>query len=111
MREFGGGANLRRREIYPTPNLCGGKPEAGSRAYSFVELRRLAPVLVLIMTVCSLSAPGDCGEARLEFTADETPMQCMMQAPPYIAQWSEEHPGKRVARWRCTFPESDGRKA
>jgi hypothetical protein len=28
----------------------------------------------------------------------------MMQAPPYIAQWADEHPGARVTRWRCAFP-------
>ena len=31
-------------------------------------------------------------------------MQCMMQAPPYIAQWADEHPAERVTRWRCAFP-------
>ena len=68
-------------------------------------------MLVLIMTVCSLSAPDNCGEARLQFTSDESMMQCMMQAQPYIAQWAEEHPGSRVARWRCAYPDREASKA
>jgi hypothetical protein len=37
-------------------------------------------------------------------------MQCMMQAPPYIAAWSENHPAARVASWRCAYPGADGEK-
>jgi hypothetical protein len=31
-------------------------------------------------------------------------MQCMILAPPYIAEWSDQHPAERVTRWRCAFP-------
>jgi len=65
-------------------------------------------MLVLIMTVCSLSAPDKCDEARLQFAADESLMQCMMQAQPYIAQWVGEHPDSQVKRWRCAYPEREG---
>jgi hypothetical protein len=61
-------------------------------------------MMELILTVCALSAPAQCDEQRLEFVAQESVMQCMMQAPPYIAQWSNEHPGKRVTQWRCAYP-------
>jgi hypothetical protein len=37
-------------------------------------------------------------------------MQCMMQAPPYIAQWSDQHPATRVTRWRCAYPGQGGEK-
>jgi hypothetical protein len=30
----------------------------------------------------------------------------MLEAPPAIAQWSEEHPARRVVRWRCAWPGS-----
>jgi hypothetical protein len=66
-------------------------------------------MLVLIMTVCSLSSPGQCNEARLQFAAEESLTQCMMQAQPYIAQWAGEHPGARVTRWRCAYPEHEDR--
>jgi hypothetical protein len=64
-------------------------------------------MLVLIMTVCSLTSPSSCGEARIQFSADESPMQCMLGAPPYIAQWADQHPGRQVTRWRCVYPEQE----
>ena len=65
-------------------------------------------MLVLILTVCSLASPSHCNEARLQFTADESLTQCMMQAQPYMAQWAGEHPDARITRWRCAYPEREG---
>ena len=65
-------------------------------------------MLVLIMTVCSLSSPSQCGEARLQFAAEESLMQCMLQAPPYLAQYVGEHPNTRIERWRCAYPTREG---
>ena len=49
-------------------------------------------MIELILTVCALNAPSQCDEQRLQFVSQESLMQCMMQAPPYIAQWSDQHP-------------------
>ena len=65
-------------------------------------------MLVLILTVCSLSSPNRCDEARLQFAAEESLMQCMNSAPPYIAQWADQHPGETVTRWRCAYPGREG---
>jgi hypothetical protein len=64
-------------------------------------------MLVLIMTVCAMSAPNNCNEARLQFTADESLMQCMMQAQPYLAQYADQHPDTRITRWRCAYPDRE----
>jgi hypothetical protein len=61
-------------------------------------------MIELILTVCALTAPSQCDERRLQFVAQESLMQCMMQAPPYIAQWSDDHPSERVTRWTCAYP-------
>lgn len=61
-------------------------------------------MIELILSVCALNAPGLCEEKRLPFVAQESLMQCMMQAPPYIAAWSDEHPAIRIVRWRCAYP-------
>jgi hypothetical protein len=66
-------------------------------------------MIELILTVCTLTASQTCSETRLQFVADETPAQCVMRAPPTIAAWSEQHPGLRVARWRCAYPGQDGK--
>jgi len=65
-------------------------------------------MLVLIMTVCAMNAPDQCGEARLQFSSDESLLQCMHDAPPYLAQYVGEHPNLRVAKWRCAYPEREG---
>ena len=67
-------------------------------------------MIELILTVCALSAPSQCEEQRLPFVAQESLMQCMMEAPPYIAAWSDEHPSIRVTRWRCAYPGEGGQK-
>ena len=67
-------------------------------------------MIELILTVCTLAAPERCGETRLSFISNETPAECAMGAPPTIAAWVEEHPGVRIARWRCAYPGAEGSK-
>ena len=67
-------------------------------------------MIELILTVCTLAAAERCGETRLQFASEETPAQCAMNAPPYIAAWSEQHPGTRVVRWRCAYPGQEGER-
>ena len=64
-------------------------------------------MIELILTVCALSAPDQCLEQRLQFVSQGSLMQCMMQAPPYIAQWVGEHPKWNAVRWRCEYPHSN----
>ena len=66
-------------------------------------------MIELILTVCALTAPNQCDEQRLQFASQESLMQCMMQAPPYIAQWVGEHPKWRPVKWRCEYPHTDNK--
>jgi hypothetical protein len=61
----------------------------------------------LILTVCTLANPSVCEEQRLPYSTAGSLRQCMFAAPPAIAQWSQEHPARRVVRWRCAWPESE----
>jgi hypothetical protein len=67
-------------------------------------------MIELVLTICALAAPDRCGETRLQFISQESLMQCMMQAPPYIAAWSVSHPASRVVSWRCAYPGAEGEK-
>lgn len=58
----------------------------------------------LILTICLADKPSDCREEHLRFEDRGNLVGCMMQAPPQIAKWSEEHPNLRVVRWRCAYP-------
>jgi hypothetical protein len=57
----------------------------------------------LVLTVCALSLPDQCEEQHLQFTADMSLNQCVMNAQPYIAQWISEHPKWVAVRWRCEY--------
>jgi hypothetical protein len=67
-------------------------------------------VIELILTICAFNAPSQCEEQRLQFVSQGSLMQCIMQAPPYIAAWSGQHPETRVIRWRCAYPGEAGEK-
>lgn len=62
----------------------------------------------LILTVCALAQPADCEEQHLAFVDSGSLRQCLYQAPPKIAEWSASHPSRRVVRWRCGYPGSEG---
>ncbi|BDV35087.1 hypothetical protein [Methylocystis iwaonis] len=65
----------------------------------------------LILTVCTLAQPNACDERRLMLeSATGSTSNCMMQAMPYIAQWSGDHPNVQVTRWRCVTPGAEGNK-
>lgn len=59
----------------------------------------------IVLTVCSLVHPDGCEEKHLQFIDQGgSLMQCMLKAPPYLAAWSNDHPGLRIAKWRCAYP-------
>jgi hypothetical protein len=63
-------------------------------------------MIELVLIVCLANAPDQCKDVHLTY-ADEyaTPMQCLMQGQPQIAQWIVEHPPIwRVKRWWCGHP-------
>jgi hypothetical protein len=49
-------------------------------------------LIELIVTVCALSLPSQCEDQHFSFLADISLNQCVTSAPPYIAQWINEHP-------------------
>jgi len=63
----------------------------------------------LILTVCSLAQPAACEERQLSFLDQGSLMQCMLQAPPTIAQWADAHPNRQVVKWRCAYPGSEAK--
>lgn len=61
-------------------------------------------LIELIVTVCAIASPTTCEEAHLQFVWNGSQQQCVMAAPPYIAQWVGEHPKWSAVRWRCEYP-------
>lgn len=65
----------------------------------------------LIVLVCALSSPNACHEQHLLVQSNGSLRACVMQAQPYLAQWSDTHPGYRIARYRCEWPDQEGKPA
>jgi hypothetical protein len=63
----------------------------------------------LIVTVCAVLSPMTCEDTHLVFSGSGSLRQCVMGAPPYIAQWAGEHPKWNAVRWRCEYPHSRGK--
>jgi hypothetical protein len=65
----------------------------------------------LIVLACSLANPNTCKEYHLMMFQEVASLRaCMTEAQPYLAQWIGEHPHERVARWRCAWPNQEGKK-
>jgi hypothetical protein len=61
-------------------------------------------MIELVLTVCALAHPESCREEHLLFDSDNTPRQCMMMAPPFIAKWGDQHREWIIQRWKCQYP-------
>jgi hypothetical protein len=66
-------------------------------------------MIEMILTVCAVAQPSQCEDQHLQFAANMSLNQCVMNAPPYIAQWVGEHPKWMAVRWRCNYSGSGHR--
>jgi hypothetical protein len=64
----------------------------------------------LVVLACTLASPSVCHEYHNLFQSAGSLRSCMLQAPPFLAQWVDAHPGYRIARWRCAWPDQEGEK-
>ncbi len=58
----------------------------------------------LVLTVCLAANPDACRTEHIYIEQSGSIVQCMLRAPGYIAQWTEDHPEFEVVRWKCIGP-------
>lgn len=58
-------------------------------------------IIEILFTACLIASPDQCEPKALQFAENVAPMACLMQAQPYLAQWTTQHPKWRVTEWRC----------
>jgi len=58
-------------------------------------------VIAILLTACLIGEPSTCREHKIALHPGVSLTQCLMTAPPHLAQWSQEHPGWHVERWQC----------
>lgn len=61
-------------------------------------------MIQIIAVLCSLSSPADCREQTVTTSdfADVSMQSCLMGAPQ-LADWMKDHPGQRLAGWKCVI--------
>jgi hypothetical protein len=64
-------------------------------------------MMTIILSACLVADPATCKDFRLPLDGEMDTRQCAMVAPPFFAQWSEEHPAWRVMKWSCQSSEID----
>ncbi|RXT37821.1 hypothetical protein [Bradyrhizobium betae] len=69
-------------------------------------------MIKIIAVLCSLSSPTNCHEKTVT-TSDSAnvSMQSCLMGAPQLAEWMKQHPGERLAAWRCVIGNSDSRSA
>ncbi len=63
-------------------------------------------MLYIVLTVCLVSSPEECGQRYIPVYADVSPMACVMGAQAEIALWKETHAELNVSRWQCKTGEA-----
>ncbi len=60
-------------------------------------------MIAIILSACMANDPNVCKDYKIPLSDQVSDINsCAMDAPPHFAQWSEEHPGWQIKRWRCT---------
>jgi hypothetical protein len=58
-------------------------------------------MIAIVISACLLSNPDVCKDYRIPLASGIDVTHCMTSAPLHFPTWAGEHPGWRVARWRC----------
>lgn len=63
----------------------------------------------VIALFCSISQGQNCHEQTFAFEqAALTPMQCALYGQPLIAQYTMDHPGLRLVKFKCSNRKEQG---
>jgi hypothetical protein len=62
-------------------------------------------MITLIVTVCALVNASECHDETFYFESHGTLASCMFAAPPYMAEWSANHPKWTIRKWKCDWPD------
>jgi hypothetical protein len=58
-------------------------------------------MIAIIISACLTAQPTVCKDHKVPLNGEMDLKQCTMYAPPYFAQWAEEHPAWTIKRWKC----------
>lgn len=64
-------------------------------------------MVTLILTICLASDPSVCREERPPVEITE-PMDCIINAQVYAAEWVLDHPRWKLHGWKCEMGKKEG---
>ncbi len=65
-------------------------------------------MISFVISACLVAQPGQCKDYNFPLNDEYDQTSCMMNAPPYIAKWADEHPAWTVKSWRCAPSDEKG---
>jgi hypothetical protein len=68
-------------------------------------------VLEIVFTVCAIGNANMCEDKHIAVEQQLSPIACVMQAQPTMAQWAAENPNWTIQRWRCDYSANRRQKA
>lgn len=58
--------------------------------------------MFVILSICLLSSPTTCKEARVQQSVEERPpVSCIVEGQSTVAVWQQEHPLWEIRKWKC----------
>jgi hypothetical protein len=61
-------------------------------------------LIQIIAILCSLANPQDCHEQTVTTSDFENiSLQSCLMGAPQLAEWMNQHPGQRLAGWKCVI--------
>lgn len=61
----------------------------------------------LVILACTIANPKICHHYHVAFPWSESLRKCTTQAEVRLVPWSNEHPGLRIERWHCAWPNQE----
>lgn len=58
-------------------------------------------MIAIIVSACLAGNPASCRDYRVPLDGDIDAAACMLNAPPHLARWLEQHPGLVITRFTC----------
>lgn len=59
-------------------------------------------MIELVFIVCLKASPDACEERVMSYEATPSPIYCMIEAQPHLAEWARTHPDYTVLNWKCS---------
>lgn len=64
-------------------------------------------MMTIVLSACLVANPATCKDFKLPLDGEMDSAQCAMYAPPFFAEWTEQHPDWVVKRWKCRSSSED----